>query len=99
MTALEKYLYQLRRIEEHREAASERAIRRTYKKLMKELQSYLSEIYMSYSEDDVLTYAGLAKAGMDARFLEEVEQRINGISPQVSKEIQETVQVHTVILS
>lgn len=91
MTRLEKYLYQLRRIEEHREAAAEREIRKTYKKLLKEVSGYIAEIYVSYSEDDMLTYSSLAAAGMDARFLEEVEQRISGISPDVAREIQDTV--------
>lgn len=88
---LEKYLYQLRRIEEHREAATEKEIRKIYKKLMKELQSYLSEIYMALSKNDSLTYADLVAAGMDARFLEEVERRINGITTQVANEITGTV--------
>lgn len=92
MTNLEKYLYQLRRIEEHREKKAEKEIRKIYKELLKELNGFLGNIYATYSEDDMLNYADLAKAGMDARFLEEVEQRINSISPKVSKEIQETVQ-------
>lgn len=93
MTVLEKYLYQLRRIEKHREAAAEKEIRKIYKELLKEIQSYLADIYISYSEDDKLTYGDLAKASMDARFLEEVEQRINNISPKVATEIQNTVQL------
>lgn len=92
MTNLEKYLYQLRRIEEHREKKAEKEVRKIYKELLKELNGFLGNIYATYSEDDMLHYADLAKAGMDARFLEEVEQRINGISPKVAKEIQETVQ-------
>lgn len=91
MTSLEKYLYQLRRIEEHREAKAEREIRKTYKELLKELNGYLGNIYATYSEDGVLNYSSLAKAGMDARFLEEVEQRISGISPRVAKQIDDTV--------
>ena len=92
MTNLEKYLYQLRRIEKHREATAEKEIRKIYKELLKELNGFLGNIYATYSEDDMLNYAMLAKAGADARFLEEVEQRINGISPKVAKQIQETVQ-------
>lgn len=91
MTNLEKYLYQLRRIEEHRSVAAEKEVRKLYKKLLKELNSYLAEIYVTYSVDDMLTYGDLARVGMDARFLEEVEQRINGISPEVAKQIEETV--------
>ena len=93
MTVLEKYLYQLRRIEQHREAAAEKEIRKIYKELLKEIQSYLADIYVSYSEDDKLTYGDLARVSMDARFLEEVEQRINSISPKVATQIQETVQL------
>ena len=88
---LEKYLYQLRRIEEHRCADSEKAIRRIYKKILKELKSFLADAYTSYSTDDTLTYASLAAVGMDARFLEEVEQRLNGITPAVASEINSTV--------
>ena len=91
MTNLEKYLYQLRRIEEHRSKAAEKEIRKIYKELLKELNGYLGNIYATYSEEDVLTYAALAQAGMDARFLEEVEQRISGITPQVANEINSTV--------
>lgn len=92
MTKLEKYLYQLRRIEEHRTAATEREIRKTYKGLLKELNGYIAEIYITYSEDDMLDYSALARASMDARFLEEVEQRISGITPRVATAIQETVE-------
>ena len=91
MTNLEKYLYQLRRIEEHRAVVAEKEIRKIYKELLKELNAYLGNIYAMHSENDVLTYAALAQAGMDARFLEEVEQRISGITPQVANEINTTV--------
>ena len=91
MTNLEKYLYQLRRIEEHRSKDAEKEIRKIYKQLLKEINSYLADIYLNYSEDDMLSFGNLAKVGMDARFLEEVEQRINGISPQVAKIINDTV--------
>lgn len=92
MTNLEKYLYQLRRIEEHRELASEKAIRKIYKELLKELNGYLGDMYAIYSIDDILTYSDLVRAGQDARFLEEVEKRISGITPDVAREIQGTVE-------
>lgn len=91
MTNLEKYLFQLRRIEQHRGATAEKEIRKIYKGLLQELNSFLADIYITYSEDDMLNYAMLTKAGVDARFLEEVEQRINGISPQVASQISDTV--------
>lgn len=91
MTALEKYLYQLRRIAKHREEKAEKEIRKLYKELLKDLNGFLGNIYATYSEDDMLSYSALAKAGMDARFLEEVEQRISGITPRVASQINETV--------
>lgn len=91
MTKLEKYLYQLRRIEEHRGVAAEKEIRKIYKEIHKEIKGYIADIYSKYSVDDALTYGDLARIGMDARFLEEVEQRINGITPRVAKEINNTV--------
>lgn len=93
MTNLEKYLYQLRRIEEHREQKAEKEIRKIYQDVLKGLRQYIGEIYATYSEDDKLDFSSLAKAGMDARFLEEVEQRINGISPDISRQIRETVEL------
>lgn len=92
MTNLEKYLYQLRRIEEHREKAAEKEIRKIYKEVLREVNGYIGNIYATYSEGDMLDYSMLAKAGMDARFLEEVEGRINGISPRVSSLINDTVE-------
>lgn len=92
MTKLEKYLYQLRRIEEHREKAAEQEIRKIYKEVLREVNGYIGNIYATYSEDDMLDYSMLAKAGMDARFLEEVEGRINGISPRVASMINDTVE-------
>lgn len=91
MTNLEKYLYQLRRIEEHRSKAAEKEIRKIYKELLKELKAYLADVYFTYSVDDILEYGTLARVGMDARFLEEVEQRINDITPRVAKSINSTV--------
>jgi hypothetical protein len=93
MTNLEKYIYQLRRIEEHRSVTAEKEVRKIYKELHKELNSYLADMYLTYSEDDMLTYGDLARVGMDARFLEEVEQRINDITPQVANQISNTVAV------
>lgn len=92
MTKLEKYLFQIRRIEEHREKTAEKEIRKIYKEVLKELNSFLADIYVTYSKDDMLTYANLAAAGMDARFLEEVERHISGITPKISKEITDTVE-------
>ena len=86
---LEKYLYELRRIPEHRTKETEKKIRKMYKSLLREMQAVLADLYAKYAEDDRLDYSILAKLGLDARFLEEVEQHISGIAVNVSKEIKD----------
>lgn len=86
---LEKYLYELRRIPEHRTKETEKKIRKMYKKLLRELQATLADLYAKYAENDRLDYSILARLGLDARFLEEVEQHISGIAVNVSKEIKD----------
>ncbi|PNV62222.1 hypothetical protein C0033_08905 [Clostridium sp. chh4-2] len=88
---LNRLLVQVRRIEEHREKGAEAEIRKAYQELMKELQHYLADTYTQYAEDDQLTYAILQKHGYYARFLEEVEQKINDISPDVKRLIRSMV--------
>lgn len=88
---LDRLLVQVRRIEEHREKGAEAEIRKTYQKLMKELRHYLADEYTQYAEDDRLSYAILQKHGAYARFLEEVEQKINDLSPETKRIIRSTV--------
>lgn len=89
---LEYYLAQARRIAEHREANAEKEIRKIYKTMLKDLQGFMSETYVQLAEDDKLTYSMLQKAGYDARFLQEIEQRINKSTPAAAKKVQELVE-------
>ena len=89
---LEHYLVQLRRIEEHREADAEREIRKIYKALLKDLKQFLGVEYADYAQDDKLTYEVLRAKGEYARFLEEVEIRINNFTPRAASEIRNTVE-------
>lgn len=90
---LEYYLAQARRISEHREAGVEKEIRKLYKSMVKDLQQFMSETYVQYAEDDKLTFAMLQKAGYDARFLEEIEQRLNISTPKAHRELRQLVEV------
>lgn len=90
---LEHYLRQLRLIEEHREKHCEQNIRRLYKDLMKDLQEFLGVQYANLAVDDKLTYEILHGKANYARFLEEVEQRVDKFSPQAAQEIRNTVQL------
>ena len=89
---LEYYLAQARRIAAHREASAEKEIRKLYKSMLKELNTFISETYVQYAEEDKLTYAMLQKAGYDARFLEEVEQRLNLATPKAAQELRSLVE-------
>lgn len=89
---LEYYLAQARRIAEHREANAEKEIRKLYKATLKDLQQFMSQTYVQYAEDDKLTFAMLQKAGYDARFLEEIEQRLNLSTPKAAAELRKLVE-------
>lgn len=89
---LEYYLAQARRIAEHREAGAEKEIRRLYKSMLRDLQTFISETYVQYAEGDTLTYAMLQKAGYDARFLEEIEQRLNISTPKAAQALEKLVE-------
>ena len=86
------YLAQARRIAEHREADAEKEIRKLFKDMLKDLQHFMSETYVQYAEDDKLTYAMLQKAGYDARFLEEVERRLDILTPKAAREMRKLVE-------
>lgn len=89
---LDRLLAQVRRIEEHREKGAEKEIRKTYQALLQDLRHYLADAYTQYAEDDQLSYGILQKHSYYARFLEEVEQKINDISPEVKRLIRSTVE-------
>lgn len=89
---LDGLLAQIRRIEEHREKGAEKQIRKTYQELQKKLRYYLADTYSMYAESDQLTYGILQQHSYYARFLEEVEQKINDITPEARRLIRSTVE-------
>ena len=89
---LEYYIAQARRIAEHREAGVEKEIHKEFNKLRKELNAYIGGVHEKYaSGDGKLFFADLQKAGYDARFLEEIEKRINVATPRVAKKLHQLV--------
>lgn len=90
---LDYYLVQARRIAEHREEGAEEAIRKEFKKLLKDLKAYIGDVHEKYAKGDgTLSYADLQKAGYNARFLEEIERRIGVVTPKVAKELHALVE-------
>lgn len=95
-STLERHFNALRKIEEHRTAQSERNIRRIYQALLKDLRQFVGVEYATLAEDDKLTYEILQRKGQYARFLEEIERRVNNLTPAASSEIQSLVeQIYT----
>lgn len=86
--SLNKILYDLKRIEKHREVLTEKKIRKIYKSLMKDLNSFLGEEYIKYANGDgVLTFSMLQEKSREARFLEEIVKKVDGIAPELRSEI------------
>ena len=90
-TKLAKYFAELQRLEETRSLGAEKEIQRAYKSMLTDLQKYLGVEYAKYAEDDVLSYTILAQKGQYARFLEEVQKKVNGITPKVNATITNVV--------
>lgn len=88
---LEKALAEIRKIEAHRSAGSEKEIRRLYKALLKDLKQFIGYQYAELSEEGKLTVDILQRKGEYARFLEEVQKKVRSVSPSVSKEITQLV--------
>ena len=86
------YISQLRRIEAHREQQAEKEIRKLYRKILKETRQFIAEEYYQLAEDGKLTFEILRSKSMDARFLQEVEERLGDLSIDVSGEIKRTVE-------
>ncbi len=91
--SLEYYEAQLRRISEHREADAEKEIRKLYKSLLNDLKRDLGKLYAENADDTgLIDFARLRINGKYAKFLELVEKRLDGLSPDVRREIKNTVQ-------
>ena len=89
---LDYYYAQTRRIAAHREAGAERIIRKIYKHMLKDLQHFVADTYVQYSQNGQLTFAMLERYGYNARYLEEIEQRISVATPKAAQELQQLVE-------
>ena len=92
-TSLNELLFDIRRIENHRELLTEDKIRKIYKSLVKDLNAFLAEYYVKYADktDGTLTIAKLQEKMKFAKFLEEIENNVNFFTPKVRKEIEDLV--------
>ena len=92
-TSLNELLFDIRRIENHRELLTEDKIRKIYKSLVKDLNAFLAEYYVKYADktDGTLTIAKLQEKMKYAKFLEEIENNVNFFTPKVKREIENLV--------
>ncbi|MGN1456948.1 MAG: hypothetical protein ACI4XP_03215 [Acutalibacteraceae bacterium] len=89
---LSYYLSQIRRVEKSRAANAEKNIRRLYKALLTNLIGFLGNEYAQYAVDGALTVSILQEKVRYAKFLEEIEQNIDALTPKTSKEILNVVE-------
>lgn len=89
---LEKYLIEARRIAAHRTEEAEKGIRRTYKKVLKEMQHFLADEYVKYAKNDSLTYAMLQQQNEYANFMDTIQKKVDDILPTVQREIKRVVE-------
>lgn len=86
--SLNDLLYEVKRIEEHREILSEKKVRKIYKQLIKELNAFIGEEYVKHADNQgTLAYTSLKDRSRQARFLEEVVAKVDSITPELKKEI------------
>ena len=93
-TNLDKWLYLVRRIEEHREEKAVKELQKLYKKLIKDLRGKMGNLYADYADPETgkLTYEALHRQGLDARLLEEVVANVASVTADESRIIRETVE-------
>lgn len=84
---LDKMFAELRSKSLRKANNSEKEIRATYKAIMKDLQGFIGGEYSRLAQDGKLTYSILQQKGEYARFLQEVTQRLDGLTPDIKNEI------------
>lgn len=84
MASLNDLLYDIKRIAEHREQLTEEKITAIYQSLTKELNSFLAEEYIKYSDSDGRLFVSyLDSNNRKARFLQEIAERVDTFTPQI----------------
>lgn len=87
-TSLKELLHEVRRVAKSREVLTEKKIRQIYRSVMQDLNGYLADAYVKYSDDEGrLTLSQLKSKTSYARFLEEVAERVDTLSPALRREM------------
>jgi uncharacterized protein with gpF-like domain len=87
--SLNDLLYEIRRIAESREKLTEKKIQAIYRTLAKDLDGFIADGYKKYADEEGRFYLSYLDAkNSRAKFLQEIVNNVDGISPQLTKEIQ-----------
>lgn len=88
MASLASLLYDLRRIEAHREVLTEKKIQKIYGSLKKDLTAMIANEYVDHADPNgALFYGSIEEKVREARFLEEISTRVSDITPELKAEI------------
>ena len=88
MPSLNELLYDVKRIAEHREKLTDTKITAIYQSLSKELNSFLAEEFVKYSDKDGRLFVSYLDANnRKARFLQEIAARVDSVAPQIKDAI------------
>lgn len=91
-TSLNDLLYDIRRIEQHREVLTENKIKAIYRSLEKSLNSFVAEQYVKYADKDGRMYvSSLDAARKKAWFLNEIVKNVDDMTPALKKELTDLV--------
>ena len=91
-TSLTELLYDIRRIEEHREVLTNRKIKAIYRQLTDDLDTFLAKEYKKYADSDGrLFLTNLEANRRKAKFLQEIAENVDSYSPKIKSEIMSLV--------
>lgn len=91
-TSLATLLYDLRRIAEHREKLTDKKIAAIYQSLEKDLKSFVANNYENYADaDGRLFTAYLDSKNQKAKFMQEIVNNFDGVSPLIKRQITQLV--------
>lgn len=87
-TSLKQMLYDIRRIEKHREVLTEQKIRAMYSQLEDDLDTFLAKGYKKYADaDGRLFVSSLDAQRKRAWFLNEIIKNVDTLEPSLKKEL------------
>lgn len=91
-TSLDELLYDIRRIEEHREVLTENKIRSMYRSLMNDLDLFIAQTYKKYADSEGRLYVPYLEANRKrAWFLNEIVKNVDNMTPSLKAEINKLI--------